>query len=345
MKKTILKLPFCLLCPLYLVVLMIGCQKDNDSPQSQSDIDYSLPERWLYLPQEATTLKLADSFYLYPTTAHDTLLSVDHICLIDDPQMETGAASAFARQASAFVPVGNIYAPFYRQADVPYILNISSENREKIISQIPSYDAIAAFDYYINHYNNGRPFILAGHSQGSNVLRYVIQNYLLNHKDVYNRMIAAYLIGYPVTKEFIEEHNLQFATGADDTGVIISYNTQAPDVLPGTNPVVGNIVGQVINPISWTCDETVAPKEDNLGSVLPDLQTMQPYMAMNYADAKIDLTQGVLICSTADEDGLSVIPTGFSKGIYHSFDYPFYYVNLQQNAANRVSQFFRNQDR
>ena len=38
------------------------------------------------------------------------------------------------------------------------------------IAGIPTLDGTAAFDYYIKHYNNGRPFILLGHSQGSTVM-------------------------------------------------------------------------------------------------------------------------------------------------------------------------------
>ena len=48
--------------------------------------------------------------------------------------------------------------------------------------------------------------------------------------------------------------HLKFAEEPDDTGVIISYNTQSPKVQPGHNPVVGNNIGLVINPISWNRD-------------------------------------------------------------------------------------------
>ena len=75
--------------------------------------------------------------------------------------------------------------------------------------------------------------------------------------EVYQQMIAAYVIGYPVTAAYLANNpHLKFAVGPDDTGVIISYNTQAPSVIPPNNPVVSNIIGLVINPITWTRTET-----------------------------------------------------------------------------------------
>ncbi|MFR2406214.1 MAG: DUF3089 domain-containing protein, partial [Eubacterium callanderi] len=118
---------------------------------------------------------------------------------------------------------------------------------------------------YLEHENNGRPFILAGHSQGSNMLLYLLGEYMKAHPVVYRRMVAAYVIGYSVTGDYLAQNpHLRFAEAADDTGVIISYNTEAPGVT-ADNPVL--LPGaKVINPISWTRDETLAPAEQSLGS-------------------------------------------------------------------------------
>ena len=76
--------------------------------------------------------------------------------------MVAGAQSAFGKQATAFAAVGNIYAPYYRQADASYALSLTPISAVyNVIGGIPATDVTAAFDYYIKHYNNGRPFILA----------------------------------------------------------------------------------------------------------------------------------------------------------------------------------------
>jgi len=302
--------------------------------------DYSKSEYWLSLPAAAD--KEVDVFYLYPTAWHKVDANEPNICEIDNPSMLIGAKAAFARQATAFKTVGNIYAPYYRQADAAYCLSLPLTEQDKMIGGIPTLDAVAAFDYYIKHYSKGRPFILAGHSQGSNVLIYLLSEYMKENPQVYDRMIAAYVIGYSVTEDYLAKNShLKFAEGPDDTGVIISYNTEAPTVV-GNNPVV--LPGAlVINPITWSREETLAMTSEGLGSFLPDPVTRAFSRVPQYADARINKTKGVLICSTADEDALYKLSGAFGRGIYHSFDYPFYYFNIRENAANRVDSFLNKQ--
>lgn len=311
-----------------LLFIISACKKDEEidtsDPNSKVATDYSISSHWLSIP---ATVYPVDVFYFYPT-AWTNSDSLPKICAIDDSSMMVKAPEAFSRQATVFSTVGNIYAPYYRQD------NLSAVDRLNIIAGIPTLDAIAAFDYYIKHFNKGRPYILAGHSQGSNVLSSLLAGYMKDNPQVYARMIAAYVIGFPVTAEYLANNpHLKFAQGPDDTGVIISYNTQAPDVLPGVNPVLYGLVGKVINPITWTRDETIATTAQGLGSFMPVPPTYALMQVPQYADAKVDTTNGVLICSTANAS------LGYGLGIFHSYDYAFYYFNLRENAANRVQKF------
>ena len=312
-----------------------GNGSSNSAPQAT---DYSKPEHWLSLPD---TVKEVDVFYLYPTAWTSTDPSNPHICAIDEPSMLQQAPLAFERQATAFETVANVYAPFYRQD------NNSPIDRLNVIAGIPTLDAVAAFDYYIQHFNNNRPFILAGHSQGATVLSNLLAGYMKDHPSVYKRMVAAYVIGHPVTDEYLAANqHLKFAEGPDDTGVIISWNTEAPDVPPGTNPVLYGMVGLAINPITWTRDETLATAAQSLGSILLNKDGSvvldgegNIVREMNYADARVDKTKGVVICSTVDVNVFSPGNSLFPKGVYHTFDYPFYYFDIRENAASRVLHF------
>ena len=75
-------------------------------------------------------------------------------------------------------------------------------------------------------------------------------------------MVCAYVIGYPVTAEFMNANNhLKFAENSEDTGVIVSYNTQSPSVAPGANIVMANEVGLAIkkqSPFKATWPVTLA---------------------------------------------------------------------------------------
>ncbi len=326
---------------LILIVLLsfglISCSGQSDS------VDYADQAHWLSLPASAD--KAVDVFYLYGTMYQKADDSDPNICGIDNAQMVQGAGLAFDRQAAAFETVGNIYAPYYRQADAGYTLSLPEDEKDKLLQGTPKEDVFAAFDYYIQHYNNGRPFILAGHSQGSNILIYLLSQYMKDNPEVYDRMIAAYIIGYSVTDEYLQENpHLKFAEGADDTGVIISYNTEAPTV-EGNNPVILD-GALVINPITWTRDETPALAEQNAGSIMLNsdgsvvLDENGNYeRVMDYADATVDLEKCALICSTADVDTLAPGNAVFGRGVFHSFDYPFYFYNLRENAAARAANY------
>jgi len=254
--------------------------------------------------------------------------------------MLLGSQGAFERQATAFETVGNLYAPYYRQADAAYTLTLPPAERWAVIDSIPAKDAIAAFDHYIKNYNNGKPFILVGHSQGAQVLLILLNKYMSEHADVYARMVCAYVIGYPVTAEFMNANpHLKFAEGADDTGVIVSYNTQSPSVAPGANIVMANDIGLVINPINWKRDETHATAEESLGSNMPLDAQGNFGLIPNFADARINLAKGVLECTSVDENAMYQISGAMGPGVYHSFDISFYYYNLRENAENRINRF------
>jgi len=301
-------------------------------------IDYSRPVTWLSRPSKPD--RAVDIFYVYPTV-YKRAQGEPEVCELNNISMVAGASRQLQGQATAFEPVGNIFAPYYRQASSD-ILALPYGQQQAILTGIPKSCVFAAFDYYINTLNQGRPFILAGHSQGSNILLYLLSEYMALHPDVYRRMIAAYVIGYSVTPDYLARNpHLKFATGPDDTGVIISYNTEAPVLLPPGDPVV--LPGAlVINPISWTTEETLAPASQSAGSLVmnPDgTVALDTIPVMNYADARVDRSRNALICSSVNQQSLIPVTGGASIGVYHSLDYALYYFNVRQNAQNRVNRY------
>jgi len=102
----------------------------------------------------------------------------------------------------------------------------------------------------------------------------------------------------------------------------------------------------VINPITWTKSEALATAAQNLGGIavggdgypVMDAQG-NPQKVLNYADAQINTAKGTLICSTANPSQLAPGNQLVAAGIYHTFDYPFYYFDLRANAANRIARY------
>ncbi len=302
--------------------------------------NYAVRSHWLSMPAKIS--KKVDVFYLYSSAYTRTSPSEPDICPVDDPGMMQAAQVAFSRQATAFAPYANIFAPYYRQADAAWSLSLPVAEHAKVEQGEPTHDAIAAFAYYLKHYNHGRPFILAAHSQGSEVMLYLLAEYLRDHPKVYERMIAAYLPGYSVTQKYLDHNHFKFAKSATDTGVIISWNTEA-STTAAPNPVV--LPGALaINPITWTRRQTEATAPQNLGSIQLDPATGRPVTdaqghilrVCNLADARVDVAKGVVICSTVDPaDYRSTFPLG----VYHRFDYPFYFFDIRANAEQRIRSY------
>ena len=298
--------------------------------------DYSDASNWLKVPRHPRApIHAVDVFYLYPTSYTKETDSSPAIGPVTDPGMRTGAQESYDRQATAFAPYTNVYAPYYRQIDTATKAQLPQAEQNLLTAGIPTTDAIAAFDYYLRHYNHGRPFILVGHSIGSNVLANMLGGYFREHRVVYSRMVAAYVVGFAVTRQFLDAHPyLRFSRGGTDTGVIVSWNTEAPN-LEGVNPVLDGNTGLVINPLTWSHTTDVVPASESRGSLLPS--TAGPWVrADHYADAQIDLTKGVLICSTCDEALLAPASGPVPAGIYHRYDYPFYYYNVRANGRDRI---------
>lgn len=314
-------------------------------PTAMLAVDYSQTENWLYLP--GIVEKDVDVFYVYPTAWFKEDSAEPNICAIDNRIMRIGSQNAFDRQATAFETVGNIYAPYYAQGDASYILSLPEKKRWDFVKGTPAKDVTAAFDYYIKNYNDDQPFILLGHSQGAMALMCLLEDYMDENPAVYERMIGAYVIGYPVSADYMASNkHLHFAQGAEDTGVIISYNTQSPDVAAGGNILVTDTTSLVINPINWKRDETLALASENLGSYIPEDATFDSHYSKveHFADARIDLSQGVLICGSVDAQEMYELSRGsFDLGVYHSFDIPFYYYNLRENAERRTQNFLSKQ--
>ncbi len=335
-----------------LVTVTAGCGRTSNGNPSASapptlangDPNYASSSNWLSIPQAIT--EKVDVFYLSDTTYSKAAADSPNVGPIDDLNMQQGAKAKFTTTAAAFETVGNIYAPYNRQVDAQYKSTLSIPDQLSLEAGIPTSDAASAFDYYIKNMNDGRPFILAGHSQGSNLIANLLAGYMVQHPDVYKRMVAAYVIGFSITGDYLAQNpHLNFAAGPDDIGVIISYNTEAP-VMNVTNPVTmpGGIA---INPITWTTSETPASAARNLGGIEVDPQTGEavmdasgdPVKVQNYADARVSQQRGVVICSTADPNQLAPGNPAIATGIYHPYDYPFYFFDIRANAENRVARY------
>ena len=302
--------------------------------------DYSDADNWLNIPE---IIYDVDTVYVYPTVYSDSGADAPEIVPIDNETMRAGAQSNFAVYSAAYSHCTNVFAPYYRQTNMYTYAGLDSEGILEFQQREQRTDIYAALDYYFEHYNDGRPYILAGHSQGSMMIRIVLREYMRAHPEYYGNMVAAYVLGYSMTTDDLEYNpELRFAQGADDTGVVISWNIEGPGNKDQSSIVVcENAVS--INPINWRTDETYAPAEDNLGTytVRSGTNELEPYPVK--ADARVDVGRGVVVCTSEGLPSISDRSAAsayyFGPESYHNGDYLFYFDNIKENVKLRTERF------
>lgn len=309
--------------------------------------DYSKASNWCQIP---VITKDVDTFYILATEYMGFNAGDPDYAEMNNPELVEGAPIQYAMNASAFAESTNVFLPYYRQSSLRYAGEIWKRdgNIDAAITGMPYNDITAALDYYFENYNNGRPFILASHSQGSAIAKLVLQKYFKEHPEYYERMVAAYVIGYAVTKDDLKANpHWKFATGDSDTGVIISWNTEGKkniETNARTCVLFPNAIS--INPINWKLDDTYASASENLGSLVLNAKGDGLEIGNVGADAQVVPWRGVIVTNAKIEpmpaDLAAVANEFFGSDGRHESDYTFYYNNIKTNVAKRIATFKAN---
>lgn len=133
---------------------------------------------------------------------------------------------------------------------------------------------------------------------------------------------------------------IKYATGETDTGVIVSWTTEAPDATKHGIIVQPN--SRCINLLNWRTDETYAGVSENHGSHVSNNPIHTYVILPGVADAQLDLKNGVMIANTNLMPDLFKIDSPndiFGDKSYHTCDYWFYYMNLRENGLKRIESF------
>lgn len=310
--------------------------------------DYSLKECWYKIP---TITKDVDAFFIYPTEYLGLNEGDPDYATLDNEDVLQGLVGIYLTQANVFEDSANLFMPYYRQASMRYAGEVwkKTGSIEAAVSGIPYDDITSALDYYFENYNDGRPFILASHSQGSAIAKLVLKKYFKEHSDYYQRMVAAYVIGYAVTQDELDANpHLKFAIGETDTGVIISWNTEGPknaEENVQTAVLLPNAIS--INPLNWKRDDTYASASENLGSLVPNIEAGRFEFADIGADAQVIPSRGVIVThakmESLPDELVELFNASFGSDGRHESDYSFYYKNIKDNVAKRIATYQANQ--
>ena len=329
-------------------MVLIGNQKSEDAVPAPPD--YSRKECWYKIPEVTRDV---DTFYIYATEYIMSSLEegAPDYAALDNPEMIAGVENEHMAHATTFEDSTNVFIPYYRQTGLRFAGEVYKRdgNIDASISGMPYDDITAALDYYFENYNEGRPFIIAGHSQGSYIGKLVLKKYFKDHPEYYDRMVAAYLIGSSTTREDLAEYpHMKFASGESDTGVIVSWHTEGQRNVDENAPNVALLPnGFCINPLNWKLDDTYAPASENLGSLVANETTGEPETRDIGADAQVVPERGVVVtnaaCEEMPEEQRKIASEYFGPEGHHGEDYTLFYNNIRDNVAKRVAAYLANQ--
>ncbi len=324
---------------LIIVAQLTSCQVHPHQAFSTSiepDIpDYSQDQFWAALPWKEDAADLTpdgltdkqenakiDVFFIHPTTYTGKKGEKYWNASANDAPLNTRTSEkSIQYQASIFNGAGRIFAPYYRQAHLYAYFAKDTTSAARALAL--AYDDVRmAFQYYLDHHNQGRPFIIASHSQGTTHAIRLLQEFI-DGKDLQEKMIAAYIIGIPVFEHYFK--NIQPCENDTDIGCYTAWRTFKKGYQPKKN--AKGIV--VTNPLSWTRDEKYVTKENNQGAILRPFETIIPQAS----DAQV--YGSVLWVSKPKFPGSWLL---LGKN-YHVGDMNIFYMNIRENAMKRVKTF------
>ena len=230
-----------------------------------------------------------------------------------------------------------MYAPFYQQVSLE-VYKLPEVQREQYL-QLAYADVREAFQAYLKQ--NQKPFVLAGFSQGADMCLRLLKEFG-GDEAVAKRLVACYAIGWRVTEDELKAHPwLKMAQSAMDIGVIVSFNSESAAVQDSLMVPKG-VRTKAINPLTWRTDNNYASALHNKGACFTDysanIKKEEPY----FCGAWLDAERGTLkINSKITAQAYPPVLDIFAAGVYHLYDYQFFYRNLQENVALRTSAYWR----
>lgn len=330
----------------------------------------SAPAKSEYVPGGCLPTEINDRefdvFYIHPTSNFSTnywnapLDLAKATELVDEINM-TG-------QASVFNEVCKIYAPRYRQATFYSFLEFGADSTAAL--DLAYEDIRVAFRYFLEHQNEGRPFFIAGHSQGCvHGIRLLEDE--IDNAECRERLVAAYLLGFQLPDEKFGASicNVKKCTGRFDVGCIISWDTYGDSGGPiaeldncghydrskncwerrANKPVFS------VNPLTWTSDKALVPKEYHRGGCRTKLKMENFSWRTLYADEAMGIEAKGLsrpyegeVSAQLDEQGILKISKpkhkAFTMGVmpnenYHIFDFALFYMDIRDNVAERAASY------
>lgn len=299
------------LLPLTAAMLLLGaCRSTAKQDIEPPKPDYADATNWYTVNRNSAV----DLFYITSTGTGDYNQEGHTMHYADISREEFRALLLDEMQGIDHMYSGslNFFSPHYRQCTLETFADDSL-----IEARIPlaMSDVRSAFQHYLKHSNNGRPFILMGFSQGACA---VVELLKTMDDEAYSRMAAAYVVGWKVTdKDLGATEHIRPAQDSADLGVTICYNSVRS--VECAVPILTQGNRLVINPVNWRTDTAPAMVVDRGDTLIVTIDTA---------------TRMLIVDGYRRNDYM--LPLIGREGNYHRLDITLYRESLQRNIALRA---------
>ncbi len=293
-------------------------------PDRKDSADFQLPPYGIIDDQKNAKV---DVFFVHPT---NYLNGFTWNVSVDDSLANAITDNIGCKLlASAYNASCKVYVPRYRTA-ILYSYFARGKNSKKAFG-LAYEDVKNAFKYYMKHYNKGRPIVIAAHSQGTDYAIELIRDFFDKDTVLKKQLVEAYLIGRPIYNTTFKQIKPSYSAKA--TGGYVVWNSVSYHTNTFYGEPVGNVVG--INPLSWKGDTAYVPHAYNKGGL--------PFTSNRVDTAIVDAKlapSGFLWVHKPQGKSLEEYPAT-NTFYYHKDDYSFFYMNIRENVALRVSEYLK----
>lgn len=353
------------ICAIFLFSLSTVSRAQSEAPAFDTQAappvpDYSLTSSWAARPDnpgasaavpsgasKGSKLKNVDVFYIHPTTYRTPDRWNQDIA--DSTVNAWTDVSVIRRQAGVFNGCCRIYAPRYRQASFLATKDRLMQGDGGKAYALAYSDVERAFDHFIKEENNGRTFIIVGHSQGAEMALRLLRN-RIDGQVLEKQLVAAYVIGLDVTAGMFGRafKSLKPCNKPTQTSCVLAWNAVTLDAdlralrgFAGSRYLheFGTEEGRTplcINPLTFDREKPVALSSASKGAV-PGGAGEGTMQALVKGKVAAECKDGFLVANVDSGLGLEPLPGGSLH--YHEFG--LFYADIRANVAKRITAFLK----